>query len=182
MKNKIRFPENVLLLAKNIKIVFFDIDGVMTDGGIYYTESGETIKRFNTLDGQGIKQLQRAGIIPAVVTGRDSLPLRTRLKALGIVHARFGTEDKKPAAKEILEELKLDWNDSACVGDDWPDLPLFKMCSLAITTPGAHIEALNRANYITKLEAGNGAVREVADLLLIANNKYENLLNNYLNI
>ena len=88
-------PE-LLLLAQGVRVAFFDVDGVLTDGGLYFSESGETLKRFNTLDGHGLKLLQKAGITPAVITGRDSAPLRVRLKALGVEHAVFGTEDKRP--------------------------------------------------------------------------------------
>ena len=90
----ISFPPELLLQAQGIRIAFFDVDGVLTDGGLYFSEKGETLKRFNTLDGHGLKLLQRAGITPAVITGRDSKPLRVRLAALGITHAHFGTEDK----------------------------------------------------------------------------------------
>ena len=86
-----RFPPELLLKAQAVKVVFFDVDGVMTDGGLFFTESGETIKRFNTLDGLGIKLLQKAGITPVVISGRDSVPLRTRLKALGITHFNLNT-------------------------------------------------------------------------------------------
>ena len=91
------FPPELLLQAQGIRVAFFDVDGVLTDGGLYFSEHGETLKRFNTLDGHGLKLLQRAGITPVVITGRDSKPLRVRLAALGITHAHYGTEDKRPA-------------------------------------------------------------------------------------
>ncbi|MGC7990900.1 KdsC family phosphatase, partial [Salmonella enterica] len=83
-------------------MAFFDVDGVLTDGGLYFSETGEALKRFHTLDGHGLKLLRAAGITPAIITGRDSAALRMRLQALGITHARFGTEDKRPAAEAIL--------------------------------------------------------------------------------
>ena len=89
----LQFDPALLLKAQAVRVAFFDVDGVLTDGGLYFTESGETIKRFSTLDGHGLKLLKQAGITPAVITGRDSAPLRTRLKALGIEHVRYGTED-----------------------------------------------------------------------------------------
>ena len=98
----LQFDPQLLLLAQPVRVAFFDVDGVLTDGGLYFSEVGETLKRFHTLDGHGIKLLQQAGITPAVVTGRDSPALRLRLKALGVMHARFGTEDKRPAAESIL--------------------------------------------------------------------------------
>ena len=98
MKPVIQFEPALLLKAQDVKVAFFDVDGVLTDGSLLYSETGETIKRFNTLDGHGLKLLQQAGVIPVVITGRDSLPLRARLTALGIVHTYFGTETKLPAA------------------------------------------------------------------------------------
>ncbi len=118
-------------------MAFFDVDGVLTDGGLLFSESGETLKRFHTLDGHGIKLLQKAGITPAVITGRDSAPLRVRLKALGVEHAVFGTEDKRPAAEQVLATLGLNWSQAAAMGDDWPDLPVMRRSALACarTTP-----------------------------------------------
>ena len=102
----LQFDPALLLRAQPVRVVFFDVDGVLTDGGLYFSESGETLKRFHTLDGHGIKLLQQAGITPAVVTGRDSAPLRLRLQQLGGQHAIFGTEDKLPAAQSILVRLE----------------------------------------------------------------------------
>ena len=107
MTPALQFEPELLLRAQDVRVAFFDVDGVLTDGGIYFSESGETLKRFNTLDGHGLKLLQKAGITPAVITGRDSAPLRVRLRALGIEHAVFGTEDKLPAAEKILATLGL---------------------------------------------------------------------------
>jgi 3-deoxy-D-manno-octulosonate 8-phosphate phosphatase (KDO 8-P phosphatase) len=128
----------LLLRAQPVRVVFFDIDGVFTDGGLYFSEQGETLKRFHTLDGQGIKMLQRVGITPAVITGRDSAPLRLRLKALGIAHAVLGTEDKRPAAEKILADLQLTWAQAAAVGDDWTDLPVLQRVALACAPAQAH--------------------------------------------
>lgn len=168
----LNFPPELLLRAQPVRVVFFDVDGVLTDGGLYFSESGETLKRFHTLDGHGIKLLQRAGITPAVVSGRDSLALRARLKALGVVHTRFGTEDKRPAAEAILAELGLDWSAAAAMGDDWPDLPMLRRAALACTPPTAHPELLALAHYVTQRLPGAGAVRELCDLLLVASGHY----------
>ena len=129
------FPPELLLKAQGIKVAFFDVDGVLTDGGLYMSEDGETLKRFNTLDGHGLKMLQKAGITPAVITGRDSLPLRTRLAALGITHAHFGTEDKRPAADATLKTLGLSWSQAAAMGDDWPDLPVMRRAASGRHSP-----------------------------------------------
>jgi 3-deoxy-D-manno-octulosonate 8-phosphate phosphatase (KDO 8-P phosphatase) len=173
------FPPELLLLAQGTKVAFFDVDGVITDGGIYYSDQGETLKRFNTLDGQGLKMLQRAGITPVVITGRDSKPLRARLLALGIEHAYFGTEDKLPAAEKALAQLGLDWSMSAAIGDDWPDLPVMRRCALACAPANAHCEVRAAAHHVTATRGGEGAAREFCDLLLVASGKYVDFLQEY---
>lgn len=171
-----RFSAELLLKAQAVKVVFFDIDGVMTDGGLLFTETGESIKRFNTLDGLGIKLLQKAGITPAVISGRDSAPLRTRLKALGVTHLHLNTEDKHPAAEKTLAALGLNWAQAACMGDDWPDLPVLQASAFACAPLHAHFDVKSMADYITETPAGSGAVREFCDLLLTASGKYAKLL------
>lgn len=171
-----RFSPELLLKAQAIKVVFFDVDGVMTDGGLLFTESGETIKRFNTLDGLGIKLLQQAGITPVVISGRDSVPLRMRLKALGITNLHLNTEDKRPAAEKTLATLGFTWQQAACMGDDWPDLPILQACAFACAPLHAHEEVKAIAHYTTQLPAGSGAVREFCDLLLTACGQYAKLL------
>lgn len=172
LRPSLNFAPELLLRAQPVRVVFFDVDGVLTDGGLYFTESGETMKRFHTLDGHGIKLLQRAGITPAVVSGRDSLALRARLAALGVTQLRLGTEDKLPAAQAILAELGLDWSAAAAMGDDWPDLPLLRRAALACAPANAHAEVLVLAHHVTTREPGAGAVRELCDLLLVASGRY----------
>jgi 3-deoxy-D-manno-octulosonate 8-phosphate phosphatase (KDO 8-P phosphatase) len=172
----LQFAPDVLLRAQGVKVVFFDIDGVWTDGGLFYSESGETLKRFNTLDGLGIKLLQKAGIVPAVITGRDSAPLRRRLQNLGVEHAHFGTEDKRPAAEATLKALGLDWTQAAAMGDDWPDLAVMSRVAFACAPPNAHTEVRARAHYLTHASGGDGAVRELCDLLTVASGRYAALL------
>jgi len=173
------FDPTLLLRAQAVRIVFFDVDGVLTDGGLYFSESGETLKRFHTLDGHGIKLLQQAGIIPAVITGRDSPALRLRLSALGVEHARFGTEDKFPAAQEMLKNLNLDWSQAAAMGDDWPDLPLLIPAALAAAPANAHEEVRACVHFVTPECGGAGAVRRFCDLLLTAHGRYGALLAGY---
>ena len=174
----LHFAPELLLKAQGIRIVFFDVDGVMTDGGLYFSEHGESLKRFHVLDGQGLKLLQQAGITPAVITGRDSAPLRLRLKALGITQVRFGTEDKLPAAQAMLQELGLDWSQAAAMGDDWPDLPVMQRVAFACAPAQAHAQAKALADHITTARGGDGAVRELCDLLLVASGRYVQLLDN----
>jgi 3-deoxy-D-manno-octulosonate 8-phosphate phosphatase (KDO 8-P phosphatase) len=179
MKPALNFPPELLLKAQGIRVAFFDVDGVLTDGGLYFSESGEALKRFNTLDGHGLKMLQKVGIVPVIVTGRDSKPLRIRLQALGITHAHFGTEDKQPAAEQTLRELGLNWSDAAAMGDDWPDLPMMCRCAFACAPANAHTEAIAHAHYVTKAKGGDGAAREFCDVLMVASGRYVELLQDY---
>ncbi len=169
----------LLLLAQDVRVAFFDVDGVLTDGGLLFSGEGEVLKRFNTLDGHGLKLLQKAGITPAVVTGRDSPALRLRLSNLGVTHARFGTEDKVPAAEAILKELGLQWHQAAAMGDDWPDLPVMRRSAFACAPANAHDEVLAVADWITPRSGGEGAVRQLCDLLLAARGAYAGLLAEY---
>jgi 3-deoxy-D-manno-octulosonate 8-phosphate phosphatase (KDO 8-P phosphatase) len=173
------FPPELLLKAQGIRVVFFDVDGVLTDGGLFLSDQGETLKRFNTLDGHGLKLLQKAGVTPAIITGRDSPALRVRLQALGVVHAHFGTENKRPAAEATLAALGLDWSVAAAMGDDWPDLPVMNRAHFSCAPPDAHVEVRGRADHITQSYGGHGAVRELCDLLLVASGRYAGLLADY---
>ena len=152
-------PPELLLRGQDVRVAFFDVDGVLTDGSLYFTElpdgdargAAETIKRFHTLDGMGIKLLQAAGIAPAVVTGRDSVALRARLKALGVVHARFGTEDKRPAAEAILAELGLEWSAAAAIGSIDA---LYRQDATALgeSLPGTLMSGYGSASIIARTE------------------------------
>ena len=172
----LHFPPELLLQAQGIKVAFFDVDGVLTDGGLYFSELGETIKRFSTLDGHGLKLLKQAGITPVIITGRDSAPLRVRLKALGIEHAKFGTEDKLPAAEAFLKILGCGWHQAAAMGDDWPDLPMMQRAAMSCAPINAHAQALSLAHFVTNRQGGFGAAREFCDLLVVASGQYATLL------
>ena len=175
----LNFAPELLLKAQGIRVAFFDVDGVLTDGGLYMSEHGEALKRFNILDGLGLKLLQKAGITPAVITGRDSPVLRARLQALGITHAHFGTEDKRPAAEITLQALGLDWAAAAAMGDDWPDLPVMRRAALSCAPANAHVEVRAQAHHVTQACGGHGAARELCDLLLVASGRYAGLLQAY---
>ncbi len=179
MTPALRFDPALLLKAQGIRVAFFDVDGVLTDGGLLFSETGETLKRFNTLDGHGLKLLQHAGITPVVITGRDSGPLRARLTALGIVHAHFGTEEKRPCAEQTLETLGLDWSQAAAMGDDWPDLPVMRRCAIACAPANAHAEVRSAAHHVTVLRGGEGAAREFCDILIMASGRYVDLFEKY---
>jgi 3-deoxy-D-manno-octulosonate 8-phosphate phosphatase (KDO 8-P phosphatase) len=120
--------------------------------------------------------LQQVGITPVVITGRDSPALRLRLKALGIAHARFGTEDKRPAAEDFLQTLGLDWSQAAAMGDDWPDLPVMQRAAFACAPANGHAQAKALAHHITTERGGEGAARALCDLLLVASGHYAKLL------
>jgi 3-deoxy-D-manno-octulosonate 8-phosphate phosphatase (KDO 8-P phosphatase) len=171
-----RFATETLLAAQEVRLAFFDVDGVLTDGGVYFSEHGETLKRFSILDGYGLKLLRLAGIVPAVITGRDSKPLRVRLEALGITHVRYGTEDKLPAAQAMLDQLGLSWLQAAAIGDDWPDLPVLTRVGFAAAPANAHAEVRAIAQHVTGARGGEGAAREFCDLLLTAGGQYHRLL------
>jgi len=190
----LNFAPELLLRAQGIKVAFFDVDGVLTDGGLYFSEygqphitetpgplyaAGETLKRFSTLDGHGLKMLQKAGITPVIITGRDSVVLRARLQALGIIHAHFGTEDKRPAAELSLKALGCAWAQAAAMGDDWPDLPVMRRAAFSCAPANAHTEVKAVANYITPSTGGHGAARELCDVLLVASGRYGGLLAEY---
>src|SRR5450755_708313 len=174
------FAPELLLAARGpgdgIAAAIFDVDGVLTDGRIYIGEAGEEFKAFSTLDGHGLKLLGRAGIVPIVVTGRDSPAVRRRVADLGLAHAAYGAADKLAAASVILDAIGLDWNRVAVMGDDWPDLPLMRRAAFACAPPDAHIEAKAIAGYVTTARAGYGAAREFCDLLLVAAGRYATLL------
>lgn len=179
------FPAELLLAAQAVKLLFLDVDGVLTDGGIYYAETpaghptgaaAETLKRFHTLDGYGIKLLQRSGIVPVVVSGRDSLALRARLQALDISQTFLGVQDKLEIGRQVLQSHRLEWREAAAMGDDWPDLGLMLACAFSAAPANAHIEVRALAKYVTQAKGGAGALREVADLLLMASGRYAALL------
>lgn len=179
LQPSLQFEPELLLRAQGIRVAFFDVDGVLTDGGLYMGAEGETLKRFNILDGLGIKLLQRAGIEPAVITGRDAPALRRRLDALGVRHVHYGQEDKRPAAEHTLQTLGLSWAQAAAMGDDWPDLPVMRRVALAVAPAQAHTEVRACAHHVTERRGGDGAAREFCDLLLVASGRYVDLLGAY---
>jgi 3-deoxy-D-manno-octulosonate 8-phosphate phosphatase (KDO 8-P phosphatase) len=170
------FPPEVLLRAQGadlgVKVAFFDVDGVLTDGRIYIGEQGEVFKAFSTLDGQGLKLLAASGIEPVIITGRDAPAVRRRMADLGIRHAYFGINDKLCAANEVLTTLGLHWGEAAAIGDDWPDLPMLTRAAFACAPANAHAEVKAVAHHVTTASGGHGAAREFCDLLLMACGRY----------
>jgi 3-deoxy-D-manno-octulosonate 8-phosphate phosphatase (KDO 8-P phosphatase) len=175
-----RFSPELLLQAQGggagIAAAIFDVDGVLTDGRIYLSERGEEFKAFSTLDGHGLKLLAQGGIVPVVITGRDSPAVRRRVADLGITHAVYGAADKLAAALPVLAALGLGWDRVAAMGDDWPDLPLLTRAAFACAPANAHAEVKAAAHHVTLAAGGHGAARECCDLLLTAAGCYAQLL------
>ena len=174
------FPPELLLAAQGIRAAIFDVDGVLTDGGLYIGEHGEDFKAFNSLDGHGLKLLAQGGITPVVITGRDSPAVRRRVADLGIAHAFYGVHDKLAAADTLMHTLQIDWDAMAAMGDDWPDLPLMTRAAFACAPSNAHVEVKAIAHHITQARGGSGAARECCDLLLMAAGRYVTLLRGHL--
>jgi 3-deoxy-D-manno-octulosonate 8-phosphate phosphatase (KDO 8-P phosphatase) len=180
MQPAMRFPPELLLRAQGpalgMKAAIFDVDGVLTDGRLYIGEQGELFKAFSTLDGHGLKLLAQGGVLPLVITGRDSPAVRRRVADLGLVHAVYGAHDKLATAEALLESLGLAWPEVAAIGDDWPDLPLLVRAGFACAPPNAHAEVKAIAHHVTAAAGGHGAAREFCDLLLMASGRYAGLL------
>ena len=155
-------------IATRLELVVFDVDGVLTDGRLYYSADGEALKVFNVRDGYGIKQLQKHGIEVAVITGRNSKMTIARMQDLGVRHLVQGREDKGAALDELLEKLNISPENTAYMGDDVVDIPAMQRVALALTVQDAHPEVIPAAHWRSRLPGGRGAVREACDLLLAA--------------
>lgn len=167
-------------IAKTTRLVIFDVDGVMTDGGLYLSDSGEEFKRFNTLDGHGLKMLHASGVELAIITGRTSRCVELRAKNLGITHLHQGVHDKLGAARTLLKKLKLPESAAAFMGDDVVDLPAMLHVGLAISVPHAPLVVRERSHYVTQRHAGHGAVRELCELLMHTQGTLQAQLSPYL--
>ena len=164
-------PAEVLARAAKIRLAAFDVDGTLTDGRLWYTESGHETKVFHVHDGLGLKRLQAYGIQVAIISARISHPLALRAEELDIAHVYQGQGDKRECLTQILEALHLQPEEAAFVGDDLPDLPAMHMAGLAVAVANAHPWVVERAHWQTRLGGGLGAVREVCDLILHAQGK-----------
>lgn len=174
-----RYSQDLLDKAGKIKLLVLDVDGVLSDGGLYYGNQGEELKRFNILDGLGIKLLQQAGISTAIITGRQSVIVSRRAEELGISHYLQGREDKITALNELLDTVSVSLLETAYVGDDLPDLAAIKAAGLGITVPNGYIGIKPHADWQTSAGGGHGAVREVSDLLLYAQGKLDATIERY---
>jgi len=162
------YSDDTRTRAAKIKLLCLDVDGVLTSGHLYFPADGEQLKVFNSLDGHGIKMLQASGVDVAIISGRRSEALIKRATDLGIKHLYLGCEDKLAHAQELLQKLELDFSQFAHVGDDLPDLPLITRAGLGVCVDNAHWLLKQNSNYQTQLPGGEGAVREVCDLIMDA--------------
>jgi 3-deoxy-D-manno-octulosonate 8-phosphate phosphatase (KDO 8-P phosphatase) len=158
----------ILERAKHIKLVIFDVDGVMTDGGLTIGDDGQEYKTFNTQDGLGMKLLKASGVDMAIITGRTSNVVKQRAESTGVAHFYQGVDDKLVAYQDLSLKMGLKPEQIAFMGDDVVDMPPMLRCGFAITVPAAPNSVKQHAHYITQKEGGRGAVREVCELIMQA--------------
>ncbi|HEX5337374.1 MAG TPA: HAD hydrolase family protein [Gallionella sp.] len=166
--------------AKLIRLVAFDVDGVMTDGGLYLSDSGDEFKRFNSLDGHGLKMLKASGVETAIITGRTSRCVELRAKNLGIAHVYQGVENKLDAMIDLLNKLKLSRDAAAYMGDDVVDLTVMRHVGLALSVPEAPALVREHSDYVTQRGGGYGAVREACELIMSTQGTLDAQLARYL--
>ncbi|GAA0503062.1 3-deoxy-manno-octulosonate-8-phosphatase KdsC [Tatumella terrea] len=163
----------VMTAAAGIKLLICDVDGVMSDGLIYMGNSGEELKAFNVRDGYGIRCLLTNEVEVAIITGRKAGLLEDRCRTLGIGHLYQGQSDKILAFRDLLDKLSLRPDQVAYIGDDLIDWPVMAEVGLSVAVADAHPLLLQRADYVTRINGGRGAVREICDLILMAQDKFE---------
>ncbi|HEY0332476.1 MAG TPA: HAD hydrolase family protein [Stenotrophomonas sp.] len=168
-------PQDVVARAARIRLACFDVDGTLTDGRLFYDHAGNESKAFSVLDGQGMKQLQRAGIEVAMITARASLSAEQRGRDLGI-EVQIGVGHKGQALRALCERHGLTTDEVAFMGDDLPDLSALAIAGLAVAPANAHPWTAERVHWMTKARGGDGAVRELCDVLLAAQDQIEPLL------
>ncbi|HET9033343.1 MAG TPA: HAD family hydrolase [Dokdonella sp.] len=164
-------PTDILERAARIKLAIFDVDGVLTNGQLVYSEDGHELKSFHVHDGLGLKRLRANGIEVAIITARISHLVSRRMADLGVIHVYQGQEDKRACFDELLHALKLGSEACSYTGDDLPDLGVMAQVGLAVAVANAHPSLLTCSHWQTQREGGAGAVREVCDLLLQAQGK-----------
>ena len=167
--------------AQKIKLLVLDVDGVLTDGKLYYDQSGNELKAFSTRDGLGIKALQRFDIRVAIITGRSSKIVARRAEELGINYVYQGSPNKLDAFNDLLGKTGVCEADACFAGDDWIDIPVLDRVGLSVTVPDADAVVKSRVHWITERSGGNGAVREICDLILVAQGLDQVLMQDILN-
>ena len=173
------YPETLLARAANIRLLALDVDGVLTDGKLYFGATGEAMKSFSTLDGLGIKLLQSNHIEVVIITARQSSIVKQRAAELGVETVLQGREDKREALREQLASRELSAQQAAYVGDDLPDLAAILEAGLGIAPANANTAVRERADWVTTASGGGGAVREVAELLLAAQGRLDTIIESY---
>lgn len=174
--------QEIIARAQKIKLLILDVDGVLSDGRIYIDDNGIEAKAFHVHDGLGIKLLQQAGIIVAVISSRSTASVAIRMKNLGVTHVYQGQQQKLPAFNELLGILSLTAEEVAYLGDDLPDIPLLRRAGLGIAVANANTAVLPYTHWKTKAKGGKGAVREVSEFLLTAQSKWQDALAKYTSI
>ena len=170
----------VLACAAKVKLVLFDVDGVLTDGQLILGDDGQEYKSFNSLDGHGIKMLQRNGVAAGIITGRTSRVVEHRMEDLGVAHVYQGCLEKLPAYRKLIDALKLHSGQTAFVGDDVVDLPIMLQVGFAVAVQNAHPLVKRHAHWTTPSAGGCGAVREICELILYAHGAYDAEMQTYL--
>lgn len=166
--------------ASAVRLMIFDVDGILTDGSLHYGADGELIKTFNVLDGHGIKQLQQSGVATAIISARKSALVERRAADLGISHVHQGVHDKFKVFAALLETLALTPDAVGFIGDDVIDLPILCRVGFAASVPNGHAEVKSRVHYVTQAGGGRGAARELCDLIMKAQGTYDAALASYL--
>ena len=166
-------PADIKERAARVKLAVFDVDGVLTDGKLIYAADGHEIKAFHVHDGLGFKRLLANGIEVAIITARMSHVVTERMAELGVAHVYQDQKDKRACLRRLVDALRLDADEVAYTGDDLPDLAAMSSVGLAVAVANAHPWVRERAHWRTRLAGGNGAAREVCDLLLAAQGKAE---------
>lgn len=161
-------PNAVYEKARQIKLALFDVDGVLTDGSLYFDSHGETLKVFNAKDGHGMKLLQENGIEVGIITARESAALGHRVENLGIRHCLTGQQDKIAAFEALCESLKVEPSECCYTGDDAIDLEVMRACELSFSVDDAHYTAKQTADWVAPFNGGRGAVRAICDILIYA--------------
>jgi 3-deoxy-D-manno-octulosonate 8-phosphate phosphatase (KDO 8-P phosphatase) len=159
--------------AANVSLVILDVDGVLTDGRLYFGAQGEVLKVFDVRDGHGIKLLRQAGLEVAILSSRRSEIVEVRARELGIAHVLQGEADKCAGFERLLAEMKTTPAQCAFIGDDWPDLPVLTKVGLAAAVADARPEVRRIAHWIAPAEGGRGAVRQLAEFILRAQGKFD---------
>jgi 3-deoxy-D-manno-octulosonate 8-phosphate phosphatase (KDO 8-P phosphatase) len=165
--------------ARRVRLLSCDVDGVLTDGSIYVAEDGRESKAYSSLDGLGMKWLERSGVAVAWITGSSAPAVAKRAAMLGIAHVAQGAENKLAVWETLRAELALAPEECAHIGDDYPDLAIIARCGLGATVPHAPEPLQRQAHYVTRAEGGRGAVRELCELILAAQGKLDRLLRSY---